>query len=110
MAGTAALQATLSRGYKLTEADSVLPTTSLTSIYTLTWVLLTLFSGSTLLLNSVSGSKINLIAATKSAREKLHPTVIVTHADTIQRFSGQLGELFASGGLGAKYKKRDGQG
>lgn len=43
------------------------------------------------------------MAAAKSAREKLKPTIIIAHADTIQRFSGQLGELFASGGVGAKY-------
>lgn len=81
----------------------MLPTTPLSTTYALCWALLSLFSGSTLILSSVSGSKVNLVAATRSARELLKPTHIITDARTVPSFLDDLTAMAGSGGLSATY-------
>ncbi|KAK5101093.1 hypothetical protein LTS08_004699 [Lithohypha guttulata] len=103
LSGTSALQSSLPRLHKLANNDSILITTPLNTTYALCWALLALFSGSTLLLTSVAGPNINLITATKSARQLLKPTQIIADARSIPRLLEDLTSLAGQGGLGAKY-------
>lgn len=103
MAGIAALQSSMPRAHKLQANDSVLPASGLSTSYALCWTLLTLFSGSTLLLNSVSGPTVNLVAVTKSARQKLKPNYVIADARAIPRFLDEISATAGSGGVGGKY-------
>lgn len=88
---------------KLKPEDSVLPTLPLSQTYALTWALLALFSGSTLLLTSVAGASVNLINATKSARQKLKPTHVIADVRAVSRFYTDLSALSSQGGISGKY-------
>lgn len=103
MAGVAAISSSLPLAHKLKPTDSILPTTPLSQTYALAWALLALFSGSTLLLTSVAGQNVNLINATKSARQKLKPTHLIADARALSRFYTDLSALSAQGGIGGKY-------
>jgi len=103
MAGIAAIQSSMPRLHKLQAADSVLPSTHLHTSYALCWTLLALFSGSTLLLNSVSGPTVNLVAVTKSARQKLKPTYVIADARSIPRFLEEMTTTAGNSGIGGKY-------
>ena len=91
------------RLHRLSPSDSVLLTAPLNTSYPLCFALLTLFTGSTLLLTSVSGAKISLLNATKSARERLKPTHIIADSRAMPRFVEDLTQLAGKGGIGAKY-------
>ncbi|KAK5233641.1 hypothetical protein LTR47_005264 [Exophiala xenobiotica] len=82
ISGTAALLATLVRAYKLTSADTLLPTTSLTDSYTLCWTLAALYSNASIALNSVAGDKIDILAATAQSK----PTIVIAAPGTIQKY------------------------
>lgn len=103
MAGTAALQSSLPRVHKLSSTDSVLSTIPLTVSYSLCWSLLALFTGSTLILNSVSGPTVNTLAVTKSESQKLKPTHVITDARSVPRFVRDLTETSSKSGLTGKY-------
>jgi hypothetical protein len=74
--------ATLPRAAKLSPSDTLLPTTPLTDSYTLTWVFAALYSNSTLSLNSVSGSKVDLAHATAQT----NPTIVLAGPQTIKAY------------------------
>lgn len=78
----AAIQATLPRTYKLSASDTVLPTTSLTDSYTLSWAFAALYSHSTLALNSVAGEKIKLDVAVSIAK----PTVLIASPQAVASY------------------------
>ena len=82
ISGTAALLATLARAHKLTPADTLLPTTSLTDSYTLCWTLAALYSNASISLNSVAGDKIDLLAATAQSK----PTIVIAAPATVQKY------------------------
>ncbi|KAJ4502467.1 hypothetical protein HRR78_008474 [Exophiala dermatitidis] len=82
VSGTAALQATLVRAYKLSPDDTVHPTTSLTDSYTLCWILAALYSNASVSLNSVAGDNVNLEQATALSR----PTVVIASPSTVQSY------------------------
>jgi len=103
MAGTAALQSSMPRLHKLQPTDSVLPTTGLNTSYALCWSFLTLFTGSTLLVNSVCGPTVNIIAVTKSARQKLKPTHVIADARATSRFLEEMTAAMGSSSIGGKY-------
>lgn len=105
ISAVAALNSSLPRLNKLGANDSVLPTASLTTTYTLVWSLLALFSGSHLLLNAVSGPQVSLLAATKSSRQLVKPTHIITDARTIPTFLKDIQAAFGNGGVPAKFAK-----
>ncbi|KAK6384695.1 hypothetical protein LTS17_002258 [Exophiala oligosperma] len=93
ISGTAALQATLVRAYKLTPSDTVLPTVSLTDSYTLCWVFAALYSNASVALNSVAGDSVDLLNATA----KSQPTVVIAAPGTIQKYLSSPGTNLPSG-------------
>ncbi|KAK5937221.1 hypothetical protein PMZ80_010521 [Knufia obscura] len=103
IAGVAAVQSSMPRLQKLQPTDSVLPTSGLNTSYALCWALLTLFSGSTLILNSVSGPEVDLIAVTKSARQAIKPTYIIADARAVSRFLNEMTTMAGNSGIGGKY-------
>lgn len=78
----AAIQATLPRTYKLSASDTVLPTTSLTDSYTLSWAFAALYYHSTLSLNSVAGDQIKLDVAVSIAK----PTVLIASPQAVTSY------------------------
>ncbi|EXJ91788.1 hypothetical protein A1O3_00338 [Capronia epimyces CBS 606.96] len=82
ISGTAGLQATLLRAYKLSPSDTVHATTSLTDSYTLCWILAALYSNASVSLNSVAGDNVDLIQATALSR----PTVVIASPSTVQAY------------------------
>jgi hypothetical protein len=94
ISGISALNVTLTRDNKLSPADLLLPTSSLTDSYTLCWTLAALFANASIALNSVAGENVNLAAATASAQ----PTVIVAAPGTINKYV--LDTIKSGGGPG----------
>lgn len=78
----AAILATLPRTYKLSASDTLLPTTSLTDSYTLSWAFAALYSHSTLALNSVAGDQIRLDVAISIAK----PTVLIASPKAVTSY------------------------
>lgn len=93
ISGTAALQATLARAYKLSPTDTVLPTTLLTDSYTLCWTFAALYSNATLYLNSVSGEKVDLVSTASQA----NPTVVIASPATVQGYLSHPSTTLPSG-------------
>lgn len=74
--------ATLPRGQPLGPADTLLPTSSLATPYTLCWALGALYSNASLALNSVSGPRVDLLASLAHFK----PTIIVTAPGTLNKY------------------------
>ena len=107
VAGIAGLGSTVVRNNKITNADTVLPTSSLTDPYTLCWTFAALFANATLALNSVAGDNVDLSLATVG----LSPTIIIAAPGTIKSYidetnksgsgPGQMGRYFSGKSLKA---------
>ncbi|RMZ76587.1 hypothetical protein DV737_g4761, partial [Chaetothyriales sp. CBS 132003] len=82
VAGISGLNATVGRGQNIGPTDTLLPTTSLTDPYTLTWVLTGIFTSASIALNSVAGEDVDLEATTAS----ISPTILVSAPATIKNF------------------------
>jgi len=82
ISAVAAILATLPRIYKLSASDTVLPTTSLTDSYSLSWAFAALYSHSTLALNSVAGDGIKLDVAVSIVK----PTVLIASPKAVTSF------------------------
>ena len=82
VSGIAGLGSTLVRDNKLTHTDALLPTSPLTSTYTLCWTLAALYANASIALNSVAGDDVDLFACTAAFK----PTVIVTSPGTMQKY------------------------
>lgn len=93
ISATAALLATLPRTYKLSTTDVLLPTTSLTDSYTLTWAFAALYSHSTLVLNSVAGDNVKLNVAISIS----NPTVIIASPKTVSAYLSDPSTTHPSG-------------
>ncbi|RMD42005.1 hypothetical protein DV735_g3084, partial [Chaetothyriales sp. CBS 134920] len=90
VAGISGLNATATRSLKIVPTDILLPTTSLTDPYTLSWVLAAILASASLALNSVAGDKVDVRASTAS----ISPTILVTSPSTTKDF---LSKAVASG-------------
>lgn len=82
MSGIAGLLATLPRGQPLSHADTLLPTSSLTTPYTLCWALGALYNNASLALTSVAGPGVDLFASLAS----FQPTILVTAPGTLNKY------------------------
>lgn len=70
------------RPHPLSPSDSLLPTTPLTTPYTLTHTLAALYSNASLALNSVSGPTVDLFASLTA----FTPTILVTSPGTMSKY------------------------
>jgi hypothetical protein len=87
VSGISALITTLPRSQPLSSTDIVLPTSNLTTIYPLTYILASLYSNASIALNSVSGPDAALFSVVAGAGAgQCKPTILITTAPTLSKY------------------------